>query len=98
MDYLAQTSIISHFYCLIILIPQCSETLAAYLGRKGLSTNSFTADPAEYDRNSYGENDTAMILSYLADEVNIPGFSIATGDFKGFRPGINARYPHTRKP
>ena len=92
----------SNKYHISFLLPNNTnsqpETLAAYLGRKGLSTNSFTADPAEYDRNSYGENDTAMILSYLADEVNIPGFSIATGDFKGFRPGINARYPHTRNP
>ena len=48
----------------------------------------------------FGRNDIvvdAMVrLSFLADEVNIPGFSVATGDFKGSVPGINLRYAHTR--
>jgi hypothetical protein len=49
---------------------------------------------------SYGRNDNVVNngtkLSFLADEVNIPGYSIATGDFKGSVPGINVRYAHTR--
>jgi len=49
---------------------------------------------------SYGRNDNVVNngtkLSFLADEVNIPGYSIATGDLKGIVPGINVRYAHTR--
>ena len=35
-------------------------------------------------------------LSYLADEVNIPGYSISTGDFEGHMPGMNQKYAHTK--
>lgn len=35
-------------------------------------------------------------LSYLCDECNIPGYSFATGEFKGATPGINVRYAHTK--
>ena len=35
-------------------------------------------------------------LSYLADEVNIPGYSVSTGDFEGHAPGMNQRYAHTK--
>ena len=35
-------------------------------------------------------------LSYLADEVNIPGFSVSTGDFEGHAPGMNQKYAHTK--
>jgi len=35
-------------------------------------------------------------LSYLADEVNIPGFSVSTGEFEGHVPGMNQKYAHTK--
>ena len=35
-------------------------------------------------------------ISYLADEVNIPGFSVSTGDFEGHAPGMNQKYAHTK--
>ena len=35
-------------------------------------------------------------LSYLADEVNIPGYSVSTGDFEGHAPGMNQKYAHTK--
>ena len=35
-------------------------------------------------------------LSYLADEVNIPGFSVSTGDFEGHAPCMNQKYAHTK--
>ena len=38
----------------------------------------------------------AAKLSYLADEVNIPGFSVSTGDFEGHVPGMNQKYAHTK--
>lgn len=41
-------------------------------------------------------NTNAAKLSYLADEVNIPGFSISTGDFEGHMPGMNQKYAHTK--
>ncbi len=90
----------SNKYHISFLLPSntsTAETLKEYLNKKGLNTIS-TIEPAVYDSNSSSENDAGMVLSYLADEVNIPGYSIATGEFKGFRPGINARYPHTRNP
>ena len=41
-------------------------------------------------------NTKAAKLSYLADEVNIPGFSVSTGDFEGHLPGMNQKYAHTK--
>ena len=35
-------------------------------------------------------------MSYLCDECNIPGYSFATGEFKGATPGVNIRYAHTK--
>ena len=35
-------------------------------------------------------------LSYLADEVNVPGYSVSTGDFEGHAPGMNQKYAHTK--
>ena len=35
-------------------------------------------------------------LSYLADEVNIPGYSVSTGEFEGHVPGMNQKYAHTK--
>lgn len=72
-----------------------NELLSDYLKRIGIN-NISQQDPFQYERNERVQN--GGVLSYLADEVNIPGYSIATGEFKGFRPGINARYPHTRNP
>jgi len=51
-------------------------------------------EPRDYENSSLlsgGEK-----LSYLADEVNIPGFSISTGDFEGHAPGMNQKYAHTK--
>jgi len=65
-----------------------SNALIAALGIEGgVST------PIEYES---GGNSRGLKLSLLADEVSIPGFSIATGDLKGAVPGINARYGHTK--
>lgn len=59
-------------------------------------TRFASAEPISYEGNNNNVNDSGLILSYLADEVNIPGFSVATGEHKGIRPGINIRYAHTR--
>ena len=56
--------------------------------------------PISYESNGAAGNsktENAFKLSYLADEVNIPGYSIATGDFKGSVPGINLKYAHTKQ-
>ena len=64
---------------------------------EGSGLTRFSAvDPISYEGNDNNVNDSGLILSYLADEVNIPGFSVATGEHKGIRPGINIRYAHTR--
>jgi len=89
----------SNKYQVGFMLPSPKRTqgsLLQYLFKRGVS-NVGTTNPAEFERNDT-QVTTGTILSYLADEVNIPGFSIATGEFKGFRPGINARYPHTRNP
>ena len=69
-------------------------TLSSFMANRGFTLGG--ASSPEF----FGKNDTAVDnatkLSFLADEVNIPGYSIATGDFKGFVPGINARYAHTK--
>jgi len=38
----------------------------------------------------------ASLTSWLADEVNVPGFTVATDELKGFLPGINLKYAHTK--
>lgn len=53
-------------------------------------------DPGVYEYDQSGTNRGAK-LSYLADEVTIPGYNIATGEFKGPVPGINPKYAHTRQ-
>ena len=70
-------------------------TLRNSIERSGLTRFS-AVDPISYEGNDNNVNDSGLILSYLADEVNIPGFSVATGEHKGIRPGINIRYAHTR--
>ena len=52
--------------------------------------------PISYESNASATNSGAK-LSYLADEVTIPGYNIATGEFKGVVPGINPKYAHTRQ-
>ena len=56
--------------------------------------------PQEYDKewNPIGTSDynNAQIFSWLADEVQLPGYNVATGDLKGYVPGINMKYAHTK--
>jgi hypothetical protein len=70
-------------------------TLRNSIERSGLTRFS-AVDPITYESNENPVNDSGLVLSYLADEVNIPGYSVATGEHKGIRPGINIRYAHTR--
>lgn len=51
-------------------------------------------EPRDYE-NSPLDSEGAK-LSYLADEVNIPGYSVSTGDFEGHMPGMNQKYAHTK--
>jgi hypothetical protein len=56
--------------------------------------------PISYESNGgvfNGPSGNGLKLSYLADEVNIPGYSVATGDFKGSVPGINLKYAHSKQ-
>ena len=55
-------------------------------------------EPASYDTDLGGSipKKTGGLTSWLADEVNVPGFTIATGDVKGLLPGINPKYAHTK--
>jgi hypothetical protein len=59
-------------------------------GYRGLLSDA----PINYE--NPGSITTGVKLSYLCDELNIPGYSVATGDLKGLVPGINARYAHTK--
>lgn len=69
-----------------------SSGLASRLGIAPIqNTQSFeTGFPAD----TAAKN--TVILSYLCDELNLPGYSVSTGDLKGYVPGINARYAHTK--
>ena len=69
-------------------------TLTEFMNNRGFPFAG-SAIPESYGRNDNVVNNGTK-LSFLADEVNIPGYSIATGDFKGSVPGINVRYAHTR--
>ena len=71
------------------------EELRDSIQRRGL-VNSYSTDPIDLESNDGRVNEAKLILSYLADEVNIPGFSVASGEHRGIRPGINIRYAHTR--
>ena len=55
-------------------------------------------EPASYETDLGGSivKKNAGLTSWLADEVNVPGFTIATGDVKGLLPGINPKYAHTK--
>ena len=52
--------------------------------------------PEIYDNTAESLTRKAAKLSYLADEVNIPGFSVSTGDFEGHFPGMNQKFAHTK--
>jgi len=56
--------------------------------------NGTVQEPQLYETGSI--NSDSAKISYLADEVNIPGFSISTGDFEGHMPGMNQKYAHTK--
>ena len=51
-------------------------------------------DPSYMERSRIASN--AEKVSYLADEVNFPGFSVSTGEFEGHVPGMNQKYAHTK--
>ena len=69
-------------------------TLTEFMANRGFDISGHS-NPEVFGRNDIVV-DNMVKLSFLADEVNIPGFSVATGDFKGSVPGINLRYAHTR--
>ena len=69
-------------------------SLSAFMRNRGFSIEG-VSDPEIFGSNSNAITNMTK-LSFLADEINIPGYSVATGDFKGYVPGINARYAHTR--
>ena len=52
--------------------------------------------PSIYENTKESLTRKAAKLSYLADEVNIPGFSVSTGDFEGHLPGMNQKFAHTK--
>ena len=52
--------------------------------------------PEIYENSAESLTRKAAKLSYLADEVNIPGFSVSTGDFEGHLPGMNQKFAHTK--
>ena len=52
--------------------------------------------PQVYDREWNPNSKNAQIFSWLADDVQLPGFNVATGDLKGYVPGVNMKYAHTK--
>ena len=52
--------------------------------------------PQVYDNEWNTSSKNAQIFSWLADDVQLPGFNVATGDLKGYVPGINMKYAHTK--
>ena len=65
-----------------------NPSLASAVGVSGVP------EPRDYENTSLLSNGAK--LSYLADEVNIPGYSVSTGDFEGHAPGMNQKYAHTK--
>ena len=65
-----------------------NSLLASAVGVSGVP------EPRDYEYTLIDSNGAK--LSYLADEVNIPGFSVSTGDFEGHAPGMNQKYAHTK--
>jgi hypothetical protein len=52
--------------------------------------------PLEYDKRWNASSKKAQLFSWLADDVQLPGYNVATGDLKGYVPGINMKYAHTK--
>ena len=52
--------------------------------------------PDAYDRQWNTNSKNAQIFSWLADEVQLPGYNVATGELKGYVPGVNMKYAHTK--
>jgi len=69
-------------------------TLSSFMRNRGFNIEG-VSNPEIFGSNSNTVTNMTK-LSFLADEIGIPGYSVATGDFKGHVPGINARYAHTR--
>ena len=55
-----------------------------------------SASPLEYDKQWSTSSKKAQLFSWLADDVQLPGYNVATGDLKGYVPGINMKYAHTK--
>ena len=57
-----------------------------------------TEEPVSMDKKYAGDPNTQRTqkISFLADEIQVPGFSVATGDLRGAVPGINMKYAHTK--
>lgn len=77
-----------------LLAINSDATLTDFMFNRGFPVAG-SSQPEFYGRNDTVVNNMAK-MSFLADEINIPGYSVATGDFKGPVPGINVRYAHTR--
>ena len=52
--------------------------------------------PIHYDKKWNTNSARAQIFSWLADEIQLPGYNVVTGDLKGYVPGINMKYAHTK--
>lgn len=52
--------------------------------------------PIQYDKKWNTSSGRAQIFSWLADEIQLPGYNVVTGDLKGYVPGINMKYAHTK--
>ena len=52
--------------------------------------------PEVYDRKWNTNSKNAQIFSWLADDVQLPGYNVATGDLKGYVPGIKMKYAHSK--
>ena len=77
-----------------ISIQPRSTDLSSALTKYGLEgAYKGVEDPIVYETDSSTFDGK---LSYLCDECSIPGYSFATGEFKGATPGINIRYAHTK--
>ena len=45
--------------------------------------------PLEYDKQWNTSSKKAQLVSWLADDVQLPGYNVATGDLKGYVPGLS---------
>ena len=53
-------------------------------------------DPAVFEKRWNDVAKDSQIFSWLADDVQVPGFNVNTGDLKGYVPGVNMKYAHTK--